>query len=67
MMDQQPAIAIPTTNVAGLAKTLGALPGFQRRDTAFGDDLAVIIDPDGDVLLLAGPSVGDLTPLQKSP
>jgi hypothetical protein len=61
-MDQQPAIAIPTTSVADLAGTLAALPGFQRRDTAPGDDLAVVIDPDGDVLLLVGPSVGDPAP-----
>jgi hypothetical protein len=59
MMDQLPMIALRTANVEALAATLAVIPGFQRRDVTPGASMAVVVDPDGDALLLVGPSVSD--------
>lgn len=62
MSDSLPAIAL---RVADLPRSLAFYCdglGFTRAAVSTTDDLATIIDVDGDAFLLAGPEAADLTP-----
>jgi catechol 2,3-dioxygenase-like lactoylglutathione lyase family enzyme len=59
-MGDLPAFAQLVSNVAASVAFYTERLGFSLRDSRLDEDIAVLLDPDGDAILLAGPTVQHL-------
>jgi len=61
-METQPSLALRMRDLAASVAFYTTMLGFTAGPANPAADLAIVVDPDGDALLLTGPAAGDLTP-----